>query len=1013
MQNKGAIKFFAVALAVVCLYQLSFTFVTSRIKDKAAAYAKGDKKKELAYLDSMSSKEVYNLLVKNYTLREAQDREINLGLDLKGGMNVQLEVSVVDLIKVLANHSQDKTLNKALAKALEMEKTSQEDFVTLFGKAYQQIDPNAKMAAVFANLNTKNQISFEASNEEVLKFLKKETDAAIDNSFNIIRNRIDRFGVVQPNIQKLSQSGRILVELPGVKDPERVRKLLQGSANLEFWETYDNTEIFQFIKQANDRYAEIVKAKAEKKEAVDTTANKAAASDSSKVAESGQSSESSASSLLSELKKDTAKSKSKSASVDQQTKDNPLFSLLQPNVNRDNTLGRGAEVGMALKKDTAKINKILTDERIKNIFPTNLRLAWKIKPIDEKRGDGFQLVALKSSKDGRCALTGDVITDARADFAENKASSEVSMSMNSDGAKIWARLTKANIGKQIAIVLDNAVYSDPNVQNEINGGSSQITGNFTINEAKDLANILKSGKMPAPARIIQEEIVGPSLGKESIDNSMASFAIAFLLVLVFMVFFYKSAGWAANVALLVNVFFLFGILASINAVLTLPGIAGIVLTMGMAVDANVLIYERVLEETRSGKGLRLAVTEGFKRALPSIIDGQTTTFLTGVILFIFGSGPIQGFATTLCIGIVTSIFTSVFISRLIIEWELSRKDVSFSTKLSKNWLLDPGVDFMGIRKYFYIFSGVILTAGIISLAVRGLNYGVDFTGGHTYVVRFDAPVKTSEVQSLLEKAFHTSPEVKTYGSDNQVKITTKYLVESTDPNVEKEIESKLYEGLKPLLKADVSFEKFNTDYRQSSQKVGPTVANDIKTSAIWAIIFAMIGIALYILIRFRNISFSIGGLVSLAHDVLFTIGWFSLLYSIMPFSMEIDQAFIAAILTIIGFSINDTVVIFDRVRESIELGHAKHWSRRETYNRAMNVTLRRTLNTSLTVLITIVAIFIFGGEVLRGFIFALLIGIGVGTYSSIFVATCTVYEIDLWRERKAQKAEALANSQNA
>jgi len=1010
MQNKGAIKFFAVALALVCLYQLSFTFVTSRIKDKAAAYAKGDKKKELAYLDSMSSKEVYNLLVKNYTLREAQDREMNLGLDLKGGMNVQLEISVVDLIKVIANNSTDKTLNKALQKALEMEKSSQEDFVTLFGKAYKALDPNARLAAVFANLNTRNSLSIESSNEEVLKFLKKETDAAIDNSFNILRSRIDKFGVVQPNIQKLSQSGRILVELPGIKDPERVRKLLQGSANLEFWETYDNSEVFQYLKVANDRYAEILKLKADKKDnsGSDTTANQSA--DSTKIAGNDKTADTGAANLLTELKKDT--SKAKNAVADQQSKLNPLFSLLQPNVNRDNTLGRGAEVGMALRKDTAKINRILSDPRIKSSFPSNLRLLWKFKPIDEKRADGFQLVALKASKDGKCALAGDVITDARADFAQNKASSEVSMTMNSDGAKQWARLTKANIQKQVAIVLDNSVYSDPTVQNEINGGSSQITGQFSINEAKDLANILKSGKMPAPARIIQEEIVGPSLGKESINNSMSSFAIAFLLVLAFMVFFYKSAGWAANVALLVNVFFLFGILASINAVLTLPGIAGMVLTMGMAVDANVLIYERILEETRGGKGYKLAVTEGFKRALPSIIDGNLTTFLTGVILFIFGSGPIQGFATTLCIGILTSLFTSIFISRLIIEWQMGKnKEVSFAGKLTENWLIDPKADFMGMRKYFYAFSGIVLLAGVISLSVRGLNYGVDFTGGHTYVVRFDNTVKTSEVQSLLEKAFKTSPEVKTYGSDNQVKITTKYLVNSTDPNAEQEIETKLFEGLKPLLKADISFEKFSTDYKQSSQKVGPTVANDIKTSAIWAVFFALIAIALYILVRFRNISFSLGGLISLAHDVLFTIGWFSILYSVMPFSMEIDQAFIAAILTIIGFSINDTVVIFDRVRESIALGHAKHWDRKETYNRAMNVTLRRTLNTSLTVLITIVAIFIFGGEVLRGFIFALLIGIGVGTYSSIFVATCTVYEIDLWRDRKAKKAEAIQNNQ--
>jgi len=1037
MQNKGAISVFAILLALVSIYYLSFTFVTngvrsdaeeyaqkssSKIKTDAASLAKGDKQREAyivdstirskqsRYLDSISTTTVYSFLfVKDYTYKECMERELNLGLDLKGGMNVTLEVSVMDLLKALSNYSNDPLFLKSLDRAKEMQKSSQEDFLTLFGKAWKEIAPNAKLASVFNTLDLKDRINFNTSNDEVIKILTKETNDAIDNSFNILRSRIDKFGVVQPNIQKLEgNTGRILIELPGVKEPERVRKLLQGTANLEFWETYENREVFEFIRSANDKMAQILTAK---EGSTDTTKIDSLSKDSTLLKDN---------SLLTQT--DSAKNKSllegtdsltkQKQEIDDAKKKNPLFSVMVPSVDDKNQLVEGAAIGTSHYKDTAATMKILTDKRLRDIFPRDLHFAWTVKAID-KAGSFYQLIALKSARDGKASLAGDVVTNAVADFGENQANAVVNMNMNTEGANKWAKLTKQNINRQVAIVLDNYVYSYPVVRSEIRGGRSEISGNFTISEAKDLANILKSGKMPAPARIIQEEIVGPSLGQESIDASMMSFIIAFALVLLYMILFYNGAGVVANIALIVNVFFIFGILASFNAVLTLPGLAGIVLTLGMAVDANVLIYERVLEEIRAGKGLKLAVSDGFRNAMSAIIDSQVTTLLTGVILLIFGTGPIYGFAVTLIIGILTSLFTAIFIARMIISGMLDRnKNVTFTSKMFANTLVNTNVDFIGMRKKFYIGSGIIIVAGLISIFAQGWNLGVDFSGGRSYVVRFDKPVKTNEIRSALAIEFQgISPEVKTFGGDNQVKITTKYLIDSTGTQIENKIENKLYNALKGQYSNPIDFAGFSTSDQTrgilNSQKVGPTIADDIWKSAIYSIIAALLMISLYIFIRFRNMRFAAGALASLAHDVLFVLGIYSLLYKIMPFSLEIDAAFIGSLLTIVGYSINDTVVVFDRIREYVGLG--KKWDRKETYNRAMNSTLRRTLNTSLTTLLTIFAIFIFGGEVVRGFIFSLLIGIGVGTYSSIFVATSVLYDADLVADKR--QAEKLSKTE--
>jgi SecD/SecF fusion protein len=834
-------------------------------------------------------------------------------------------------------------------------------------------------------MDLRDKINFNSTNAQVLDVIRKETDAAIDNSFNILRTRIDRFGVAQPNIQQLQTKGRILVELPGVKDQARVRNLLQGTAQLEFWETYENQEVYQYLLAANQKIKDMQGSTVAPvaTDSLSTTATEVAPADTAKTE----------SSLLEELSGTTSTDTSAVDNMADFKKEYPLFALLNPSTDQSGQLYPGPVVGMAHFKDTIQINQYLHQPQIRNIFPQNMIFRWTAKPTGAN-GNYYRLIALKvTSRDGRAPLDGDVITDARQDFDQLGSNPEVAMSMNSEGAKTWQRMTKENIGKSIAIVLDDYVRSFPTVQNEISGGRSSITGLESIEEAKDLANVLKSGKMPAPARIVEEQVVGPSLGKESIRSGMMSFAVAFVMVLAYMLFFYsKKAGLSANVALLANLFFLIGVLASLGAVLTLPGIAGIVLTMGMAVDANVIIYERIQEEIRAGKGISLAISDGYKNAYSAIIDGQVTTLITGIVLYLFGSGPIKGFATTLMVGIVTSLFTAIFITRLIFEWQLRKsKNITFTSKITANWLVNPKIKFLDKRKIAYVISGTLLTLSILSFAVRGFNLGIDFQGGRTYTVKFDQDVKVGDVQKALAVEFGVPPEVKTFGSDNQVRITTKYKIDELSESVDNEVDQALYEGLvNGGFLANVDYKDFSENYRTSSQKVGPTISDDIKKDAIIAITIALIAIFLYIMVRFSDWRYGLGGVMSLAHDTTITLGVFSMFHGWLPFSLEIDQAFIAAILTVIGYSINDTVIVYDRIREYLHI-HPKR-GLKVNMDEAMNHTLRRTLNTSLTTLVVLLIIFIFGGENIRGFVFALLVGISIGTYSSIFVATPIVYE---------------------
>ncbi len=983
MRNKGAIQLVAILFAVFSLFHLSFTWVTRGVESDAKEYAQGDVAKELAYLDSMANEEVYFLGLKNFTYREAKERELNFGLDLKGGMNVTLEVSVVELVKTLSSDSQDTTFTAAIRKAQEYQKKSQDDFITLFARSMKEVAPNAQLSAFFSSIKLKGRVAYDSKDEEVIAVLREEAQSAIDNSFNILRTRIDRFGVSQPNIQRLGleSSGRVLVELPGIKDPERVRKLLQGSANLEFWETYDNREVYNFLIAANDEIAKQNEAKEIVKESVATTDSTGVVeSDSTKVDNS----------LVNELKTDSL-----TAGKEDMQKRFPLFSLLQPSIAQNGQPFQGATVGTAHIKDTAKIMSYLKNTRVKELFPRELKLAWEVKTIldkDKKPTSFVRLVALKGSKRNLGpVLEGDVIADARQDLEPMTGESVVSMSMTGDGAAKWSRITGENIGKQVAIVLDNYVYSYPVVNGQIKGGSSQISGNFSIQEAKDLANILKSGKLPAPTHIIQEEVVGPSLGRESIQSGLVSFIIAFVVVLIYMIFYYNKSGWVANIALITNVFFIFGVLSSLNAVLTLPGIAGIVLTIGMSVDANVLIFERIREEILAGKGVGLSISDGYKHAYSAIIDANLTTLFTAIILYVFGSGPVQGFATTLVIGILTSLFAAIFITRMIFETMLKRKSaITFSTKLTEGAFKNLNIDFLGKRKLAYTISGAIIALGLISLVFQGLNLGVDFKGGRTYVVRYEKDVNTQDLTQALDAQFGDSPEIKTFGSNNQVKITTDYKIDEEGQDIDREIEQKLYAGSKALLDEGVTFEQFSNDYRMSSHKVGPTIADDIKWDATIAIAFSLLIIFLYILFRFRGRQFGFGAVAALAHDVLVVLGLFSILYNFMPFSMEIDQAFIAAILTVIGYSINDTVVVFDRIREYVAL-HKKD-DKVTVYNSALNSTLSRTFSTSLSTFVVLLTIFMFGGASLRGFIFALLVGVVVGTYSSLFIATPVAFD---------------------
>ncbi len=995
MQSKGAIKFFAIVLAVVCLYQLSFTIVSKMVEGNAREASGGDPKAYQAYLDSVATLGVYNLGLKDYTYREVKERELNLGLDLKGGMNVTLEVSVVDLIRSMANNSTDPTFTKALEDAQQAQRNSQKDFVTLFGEAFEKIDPNAKLAAIFSTMELQDRITFNSTNEEVIAIIKEESDAAINRSFNILRTRIDKFGVTQPNIQQLG-SGRILVELPGVKEPERVRKLLQGTAQLEFWETWENKDVFNYLNSVNEALKNSGKkdsllsslAGDTTNSSPDTTGADLVGNDEvTTVTPDSVSNDTSKTALIDQIKGDsaTAASDSSAQSFEQFAKENPLFAVLSPaifqNDQGQSEYQRGPVIGYALFKDTSKVNAILNREDIKALLPKNMKFLWGVKPPTPE-SKALELIAIKTNgRDNLAPLDGGAISDARQDFGQFNGKPEISMRMNPEGAQTWKRLTSENVGKSIAIVLDESVYSFPTVQGEIAGGSSSITGNFEINEAKDLANILKAGKLPAPARIVEEAVVGPSLGSEAIQSGLISFVVALVLILVFMVFYYSNAGWVADLAMFVNVFFIFGVLASLGAVLTLPGIAGIVLTLGMAVDANILIYERIREELRAGKGVKLAIADGFRMAYSSIIDSNVTTLLAGIILYVFGSGPIQGFATTLIIGILTSLFCSIFVTRLIFEWQLAKnKVIRFSTPLTENSYRNIKLDWVSKRKIYYMISGTVIVIGIASMFIRGFSTGVDFKGGRSYVVRFDETVSTVDVRGKLTQPFGSAPEVKTFGSGNQVKITTSYLIEDNSEAADSKVENALSAAL-----------NIQPEQIMSSQKVGPTVADDIKVSASYSLIFSMIVIFLYIVFRFRKWTFGLGALVALVHDVLIVLTIFSLFWGILPFSLEIDQAFIAAILTVMGFSINDTVVVFDRVREFLGLHHKSEI--KTVINNALNATLSRTINTSLTIFFVLFAIFVFGGEVIRGFSFAMMIGILVGTYSSLCIATPVVVDL--------------------
>jgi SecD/SecF fusion protein len=976
MQNKAAIIILAVALGLVSIYQLSFTGATYKVKKEAKAYARGDLEKETKYLDSVAllPKEKWSFL--GNTFRECQKKELNLGLDLKGGMNVTLEVSVEDILKALSNYNPDKTFNDALARAKVLQTKSQSDYLTLFGKAFQELDPNAKLASIFGTVELKDKINFNSTNDQVLKVLDGEVTTGINNAFNILSTRIDRFGVVQPNISKLSTKGQILIQLPGVSNAKRVRELLQGTANLEFWETYENSEVIGYLSQANNRLKE-VQANTAKPE---TKTPGVAVSDTTKKNQS----------LLDLINKDTTKTAT-SNTREGFNSENPLFGILMPRVTSGGQPLQSCMVGVASVKDTAKVDAYLKMTQIKTLFPRDLKFLWSQSPIPEDPTKSmYELHAIKiTTRDGRAPLGGEVITSARTS-TDVSGNVKVDMSMNSEGSKTWARMTRENIGRCLVVVLDGYVRSYPRVQNEITGGNTEITGSFTIEEGDDLANILKSGKLPAPAHIISDNVVGPTLGKEAINSGFVSFFVAFLLVLGFMIFYYsKSAGTIADIALFCNLFLTFGVLASLNAVLSLPGIAGIVLTMGMDVDANILIFERIREELRAGKGLKLSIDEGYKRAYPAIIDSKVTTFLTGVVLYVFGSGPIRSFATTLVIGTMTSVFCSIFITRLIYEALLKRNiNLHFSIKLTADIFKHTKIDFIGLRKYFYVFSAVILLSGIVSLFVRGLNPGIDFTGGRTFVVKFDKPVTTEDIASKLTTVFGDLPQVVTYGNQNQVKIVTKYKI--NELGKEDEVDTKLYEGLKDLVPSDVSKEVFLSKYKQSSETVGPVVAADIKINAFYAVGIALVLIFLYIFMRYRYWQFGFGAVASLFHDVLLVLGVYSLLWGHMPFSMEIDQSFIAAILTVIGYSVSDTVIVFDRTREFIPLYRKRPF--KEVLNMALNSTLSRTINTTFAVILTILAMFIFGGAVIRGFMFALLVGIGTGVYSSVFVATALMYD---------------------
>ena len=977
MQNKGFVKVFAVLLTLACAFYLSFSFVTRH----HMKLAEQDPKGAAHYLDSMQNEKVW---LGVYSLKDCREMEIGLGLDLKGGMNVILEVSVPDVVKTLADNKPDEAFNAAVAEAAKQQITSQEDFITLFVREYKKQAPEGKLAEIFATQQLKDKVNTRSTDAEVEVVLREEVKAAVENSYNVLRTRIDRFGVVQPNIQTLEgKMGRIMVELPGIKEPERVRKLLQGSANLEFWETYEASEIVPVLASADSRARDILSV-SESTESVEVKAEAATPAISAKD------------SLTAALKGETAEAK---VDMEQLKKEHPLLSVLQLNQS-----GVGCIVGYADYNDTIQINKVLNMKEVKSILPRDLKLMWGVKASDmDKTGRIFELYAIKSTqRNGRAPLEGDVIVNARDEFDQfNKPC--VSMSMNTEGSRRWAVLTKQNIGREIAIVLDGYVYSAPRVNGEITGGNSQITGNFTPEVTKDLANVLKSGKMPAPARIVQEDIVGPSLGQESINQGIVSFIVALIVLMIYMCAMYGFIpGMVANGALFINFFFTLGILSSFQAALTMSGIAGMVLSLGMAVDANVLIYERTKEELRAGKGTKQALAEGYKNAFSAIFDSNLTSIITGIILFNFGTGPIRGFATTLIIGILCSFFSAVFLTRLVYEHFMNKDkwlNLTFTTGISKNLMQNVHYNFMGITKRSFTIWGVIIVVCIISFFVRGLAQSIDFTGGRNFVVQFEQVVQPETVRSLLQpKVGDANVQAIALGTDGKtIRVTTNYRINEDSPTIDAEIEEFLYNALKEgnLLGEGTTLEIFiDRDNRAggsiiSSQKVGPSIADDIKTSAVWSVVLALIAIGLYILIRFNNIAFSIGATVALMVDTVLIIGAYSLCYGWMPFSLEIDQTFIGAILTAIGYSINDKVVIFDRVREFIGLYPKR--DRTQLFNDSLNTTLCRTINTSLSTLIVLLSIFILGGDSIRSFAFAMILGVVIGTLSSLFVAAPVAY----------------------
>lgn len=984
MQNKGIVKFITLLLVLVCIFYLSFSFVTSHYENKAAAMGEEAGQE---YLDSIMNEKVYLGI---YSLKQCREMEIGLGLDLKGGMNVVLEVSVPDVIAVLADHKTDPAFTKSMAEARQEEETSQDDFISLFVKSFHKNAPGRRLAEIFATQQMKGKVSTQSTDAEVERALRAEVQSAVDNSFNVVRNRIDKFGVVQPNIQKMEgQTGRIMVEMPGIKEPERVRKLLQGSANLEFWETYNSQEVLPALMQLNQRYA-----------ALDTTAAAPAPTDTAKAeaAPADTAKASLAAALASKGTAQKADAKGASAEAEQLRRQNPLLAVFQPVQGQSLSV-----VGYASARDTAEVNKIIYSDIARQVLPADLKLLWSAKAVEfDKTATIFELHAIKVTEpSGRAPLEGNVITSARDSYTQ-MGQPCVTMQMNSDGARRWAQLTKANIGRAIAIVLDGTVYSAPRVNSEISGGNSEITGNFTIEETKDLANTLNSGKMPAPTRIVQEEVVGPSLGMESIEQGFVSFVIAFIVLMAYLIVLYNFIpGMVANMALLFNLFFTLGIMTSFQSVLTMPGIAGLLLSLGMAVDANVLIHERAKEELANGIGVKEAINRGYTNAFSAIFDSNLTSIITGVILFVFGTGPIRGFATTFIIGLCCSFFTAVYMTRMVYDHQLKRDkwlNLTFTTAISRNMLQNTKINFMGKYKASFATWGIISIVFIGSFAVRGFSEGIDFTGGRNYVLQFEQPVEPESVREVLQGAFgEATCSAIALGTDKHtIRVTTNYKIESNNPDVDNEIENILYQKLHAaglVTQKDVNAFK-NPDVRAggsiiSSSKVGPAVAKDITYGAIVSVVIAIIAIFLYILLRFRNVAFSLGSTVALALDTLFVLGVYSLLWGVLPMSMEIDQTFIGAILTVIGYSINDKVVVFDRIRENMHLYTKRNlWA---LFNDSLNQTLARTINTGSATLLVLLIIIFFGGESIRSFSLAMILGIVFGTFSSIFIAAPVAY----------------------